>query len=129
VPSLYSSIRKTLAEAGEKSDPSPEGASSNDSHRCSQLIERASDGQSAFGEDMGIDHRRPDVAVAQEFLDGTDVVALFQKTGCERMPERMATAVLGDSGTQDCGLHRALEHTFVDVVSAFEAFLRVCAAL
>jgi hypothetical protein len=44
--------------------------------RC---VERAADAAGAVAEDMGVDHGRGDVAVAEELLDGSDVVAAFEK--------------------------------------------------
>ena len=40
-------------------------------------IRRAADAVSAPIENVSIDHRRPNVAVAEEFLYGKDVVARF----------------------------------------------------
>ena len=73
----------------------PGGTYQNDI-RSLRLIERASDRESTFREDVGIDHRRPDVAVAQQLLDGTDIVAHFQQSGCEGVPKRMTASVLCD---------------------------------
>ena len=58
---------------------------------------------------MRVDHCRANVAVAQQFLDGADVVAVFEEVGCERMTEGMAAGVLDDSGAVDRFVHRALE--------------------
>ncbi len=46
---------------------------------CENLIERAPDTEAAAVEDVGVDHGRTDVAVAEELLDGSDVVARFQE--------------------------------------------------
>jgi len=35
---------------------------------------------------VGIDHRCCDVPVAEKLLDGSNVVACFEKSGGERMP-------------------------------------------
>ena len=37
-------------------------------------------------QDMGIDHGRAHIPVAQELLDSPDVVAIFQQWRCERGP-------------------------------------------
>lgn len=88
-------------------------------HTSSWLIERAPDGESALRENVGIDHCCPDVAVTQEFLDRADIIAHFQQSGCERVPERMAASVLCDPRAQDSGFHCTLEHAFVDMMAAF----------
>jgi len=50
-------------------------------------IRGAADGVLAPIENVSIDHRRPNVTVAQEFLYRSDVVARFDPVGRERMPE------------------------------------------
>jgi hypothetical protein len=40
---------------------------------------------------MGVYHRRPDVAMSEEFLDGADVIPRFEAMGRKGMPPRMAT--------------------------------------
>jgi hypothetical protein len=47
-------------------------------------------------QDVGVDHRRPDVFVAEEFLDGADVVADLEQVSREAVPQRMNCGVLGD---------------------------------
>ena len=41
---------------------------------------------------MGVSHRRPDVAMSEEFLDGADVIPRFEKMGRKGMPQHMATS-------------------------------------
>ena len=48
-----------------------------------KLVERAPDAAPALVQDMGIDHRRSDIAMAEQFLDRPDVVTAFQQMGCE----------------------------------------------
>lgn len=40
---------------------------------------------------MDVDHRGTDILVPEEFLDGPDVVPVFEEMGSERMAEHMAT--------------------------------------
>ena len=47
--------------------------------------------QPAPVEDVGIDHRRADVGVAEELLDRADVVPAFEQVCGERVPERILT--------------------------------------
>ncbi len=51
----------------------------------SQLVDRASHAATAFVENVRVDHRRAHVGVAEQFLDGPDVVASLQQMSCERM--------------------------------------------
>jgi hypothetical protein len=56
--------------------------------------------------------------VAQQLLDGADVVAVLQEVGGERVPEGVARGGLGDSGAADRILPRPLKDGFVEVVTA-----------
>ena len=53
----------------------------------------ANSGRSAI-EDMGIDHRRLDIAMAQEFLDRSDIVTPIEQVRGEGMAERMTSGPL-----------------------------------
>ena len=68
-------------------------------------------------EDVGVDHRRADVPVAEKFLDGPDVVPFFEEMGSERMPERVAGDSLDESGKGGGLFHGSLENRFVEVVT------------
>jgi len=59
------------------------------------LIEWASDGESAFGQDVGIDHCGTDVMMTKEFLNGADIIALFEEVGSEGVAEGMTACILG----------------------------------
>ena len=59
------------------------------------FVEGASNGESAFREHVGIDHSSSDIVVAEEFLDGADVVALFEEVGGEGVAEGVAACVFG----------------------------------
>ena len=56
--------------------------------------------------------------MAEEFLNGSDVVPVFQQVGGKGMPERMAGRALGESGFADCHLDRLLQKRFAEVVPA-----------
>jgi hypothetical protein len=45
--------------------------------------------------DMRIDHRSLDVAIAQEFLEGSNVITAFEQVGGKGMPEGAASGPLG----------------------------------
>ena len=59
--------------------------------------------------------------MAEEFLDGTHVVALFEETSCERVAEGMAAAVFGDLCLADGSFDRPLEGAFVGMVAVLIA--------
>jgi hypothetical protein len=52
-----------------------------------EAVEGAFDASAATVEDVGVDHGGGYVAVAEEFLDGADVVAGFKKVGGETVAE------------------------------------------
>lgn len=59
--------------------------------------------------------------MSKEFLDGTDIVSLFEEVSCERVAEGMAASVLGDAGLADGDGDGALEGAFVGMVAVFSA--------
>ena len=67
---------------------------------------------------MRVDLRRADVAVAQEFLDRSDVVIVLQQVGRKGIPEGMAGRMLGDARPADGFLDGALDDGFVEVMAA-----------
>ena len=64
----------------------------------SLLVEWTADSQSAAIEDVGIDHRRLDVFVAEEFLNRPDVVVGLQQVRGKGMAKRMRADRLDDLG-------------------------------
>jgi len=79
-------------------------------------------------EDIDINHRRLDVAMAQEFLDRSYIVTAFEQVSCERMPESMARGPLRQPCSWDCIPHGLLNQGFINVMSShspvFVFFLR-----
>jgi hypothetical protein len=51
------------------------------------FVQRAFDGHSTALEDMSINHCGLYVFVAEEFLDGTDIVAGFKEVGGKTVPK------------------------------------------
>ncbi len=49
-------------------------------------------------ENVGVDQGGFDIFVTEKFLDGADVVAVFEEVGGEGMTEGMAGDVFGDAG-------------------------------
>jgi hypothetical protein len=62
--------------------------------------------------------------VAEQLLDGADVVAVFQQVRCEGVPERVARGRLGDPSDADGVVNGALEDAFVEMVAATLTRLR-----
>ena len=50
---------------------------------------------------MGIQHRSFDVLVPEQFLNGSDVVAIFEQVCCKRMPEDVAARGHGKPGFEN----------------------------
>ncbi len=57
---------------------------------------------------MGIDHRRFDITMAEEFLDSADVVAHLKQMCAKGMPEGMAADVLYHPGIAHVSWKRAV---------------------
>ena len=51
----------------------------------SDPVQRAAYAPAAFVEHVCVDHRRPHVSVAKQFLDGADVVASLEQVRRERV--------------------------------------------
>lgn len=57
----------------------------------------ASDRRRTTVQHVGVSHGRVGVRVAEDFLDGADVVAIVEQMGGERMPKRVAGGWLGQA--------------------------------
>lgn len=64
----------------------------------SQLIRWAPDGETPDVQDGRVEHRRLDSLVAEKLLDPADVVAVFEQTCDERVPQSVIAASVGDAG-------------------------------
>ena len=79
-------------------------------------VQGTADTSTAPVEDVGVDHGGGDVAVAEELLDGSDVVAALEEVGREGMAKRVAGRPLRQTGAQQ-GLRdpgRAVERRVVE---------------
>ena len=74
---------------------------------------------------MSVDHRRADIAVPQELLDRSNVGAVLEQMGGERVPQGVARGGFPEAGALDGGLEGLLEHGFVQVVATFAACHRI----
>lgn len=66
-------------------------------------------------------NRRLDVVVAEELLDGSDIVTAFEQASCEGMPESIARGPLRQSCLRDGLFHGFLKQRFVYMMSSLLA--------
>ncbi len=69
---------------------------------------------------MGVNHGGFDIFVAQQFLDGADVVAILQEVGGEAVTKGVATDPLRDPGFLDGLFDRFLDAALVQMISAHQ---------
>ena len=81
-------------------------------------VEGAADAEAASVEDVGVDHGGGDVGVAEELLDGADVVAALEEVGGEGVADGVAAGAFGEAGGEDGVVDGALEDRLVEVVAA-----------
>jgi hypothetical protein len=93
--------------------------------RRRNLIEGAADREAAAIEDVGVDHRGFDIAMAEEVLDRANIVAVFQKMSGEGMAERVAGHAFGDVGAAAGEANGFLEAAAAGVVPAADTGARV----
>ena len=65
-------------------------------HLQSEAISRAVDSPTASVQDMGVDHRRAHVLVAQQLLDGPTIIPVLQQVGRKGVAKRMTACWFGD---------------------------------
>ena len=63
----------------------------NHERAVSQPIKRASHAQRPTVHHMKVDHRRPNVPMAEELLNRANVVPVFEQVSCEGVPFRIST--------------------------------------
>ena len=66
---------------------------------------------------MGINHRRSDIAMSKQFLNGANIIICFQQVACERMPEGMSGRPFGYFGAIYRTLNRLLHHRLMDMLT------------
>jgi hypothetical protein len=59
--------------------------------------------------------------MAQEFLDGADIVTGLQQVRGKRVAKRVRSGGFGDTGRAYGCFHRSLQVLLIDVVAAFTA--------
>ncbi len=88
-----------------------------------EAVGRGLDAGGAAVQDMGVDHRRGDVLVAEQLLYGADVAAGFEQVRGEGVREGVAGRALRDGRREDCAAHGVLHDGLVQVVAALLAHL------
>jgi len=69
------------------------------------------DAQTLHG--MGINHRRFQIAVPQQILNGANIIVRLQQVGCKAVPECMRRCLLGDLRLIHCLFYRFLQVRFM----------------
>jgi len=80
-------------------------------------IHRAFDVVAAFVDDVRIYHGCTKLLMTKKFLNGSDVVAIFQEMSCKRMAEGMAGYFFIDRCFLGSGFHFSLNKGVRDVIS------------
>jgi hypothetical protein len=88
-------------------------------------VQRAMNPETAAVEDVGVNHGRFNIGMAEEFLDGADVVAGFEQVGGEGVAEGVAADGLGDAGGAGCAADFLLQAGSIRVMTAEDARARI----
>jgi hypothetical protein len=88
-------------------------------------VERADDAERPAVDDMGVDHRRPHVFVAQQRLNRPDIGARLEQVGREAVAERLACRALGKPRRASCAVHGFLYRRFVQVLKNLSTRRRI----
>ena len=84
---------------------------------CPHSIEWATYGQTAPIQDVSVDHGRLDVFVTQQFLDGAEVVVIFQQVRGKGVAEGMGRDPFGDASLPGSFLDGFLHSILVAVMA------------
>jgi hypothetical protein len=84
---------------------------------ASPVVQRTADASGTSVEDVGVDHGGADVLVAEQLLDGPDIVAVFEEVGDEGVAEGVRSGELGDGGGPTGGADGTLDDGFVEMVT------------
>ncbi len=88
-------------------------------------VEGGFDREAAALEDVGIDHCGFDVFVAEEFLNGANVVVVLEEVGGKGMPEGVRSNVFIYFCGAGCLSYGFLENRFVKVMTLGKPSTRV----
>lgn len=87
-----------------------------------QFVQRASDPSRSFVQDMSVDHRRAHIGVAEQLLNGANIVARFEQVCRERVAKGMSCRSFVDPRGLDCALDLSTDSSFVEVVAKESSF-------
>jgi hypothetical protein len=85
--------------------------------RRSQPVRRAPHAKSTPIQHVGVDHRRTDIRMSEQFLNRSNVVSILEQMRCKGMAEGVATDSLRDPCPPDRARDRALHHRFVQMIA------------
>ena len=80
-------------------------------------------------EHLCVDHGRFEVIVAEQFLDGADVIAVFEQVDRETVTQGLATALFGDPGRVFGLLDGSLDRIFQEMMAPEDAGAGINGAL
>ncbi len=89
------------------------------------MVDGAAHAEAGTVTDVGVNHGSGDVFVAEELLDGANIVAVLEQMGSKTVPESVATGGFVDAGGADGVADGVLEVALGGVVAAFFAGARV----
>src|SRR5262245_60854665 len=101
------------------------GRCSTDRSEGSEAVGGAFDGTGAAVEDVCVDHRGADIAMAEKLLHGPNVVPALEEMGGEAVTQRMRPDGLAQTGGARGELDGALQDGRVYVVSTTSAGARI----
>src|ERR1035441_1361413 len=90
-----------------------------------QAIQRTFHSAAALAQHMRVDHRRGNIVMPQQFLDGPDVRPALEGMGRKTMSERMAADLFGDAHAGNGQLDGVVDGPFIHVVAAGYSRTRV----
>ncbi len=73
------------------------------------IIERTAHAEAGFIQNMGIDHGGGEVFMAEQFLDGADIVAVLEQMGGEAMAKGVAAGRFRNASRANGKFDRVLE--------------------
>ena len=89
------------------------------------LIQRGTDGESATIEDVGVDHCRAYILMTEEFLDGSNIIAILEQVRSEGMAQGVTTDALLNCGCASRLFNRTLQRGRIKMMAAFLSTARV----
>ena len=86
--------------------------------RALQAIKRTANAGRTHITDVRVDHGRADVMMAEQFLNGANIMASFEQVGGEAMPKRMTNSRFRQFGCFDGLIKRLLNGRLMNMVTS-----------